>query len=93
MTDDLSRDPVLADLERGVRLELLVAPVVILLPLATAAALAWEGWVLGEPRLLILAAVVAGGNVVFDLLMVQAILSFLREVRDSVSTESPGEGV
>lgn len=91
MNDDLSRDPVLADLHRGVRLELLVAPVVILLPLATAALLAWEGWVLDRPRLLVLAGVVAAGNVGFDLLMVQAIRSFLREVRDNVAPDSAGD--
>lgn len=86
-----ARDPVLADLQRGVRLELLVAPVVVLLPVATAAGLAWQGWVRAEARLLVLAGILAGGNLVFDLLMIQAILGFLREVRDAVRPGDQGD--
>ncbi len=74
-------DPIVADLERGVRLELLVAPVVVLLPLGTAGLLLWLGWVHDAPRVVALGLVIAAGNLVFDVLMVRAILRFLGNVR------------
>jgi heme A synthase len=68
-------------LRRGVRLELVVAPVSFLLP-------AFIGWVFvdlgqrnGDWRYVALGLVVFGGNVVFDFLMVRTALRYLRRTR------------
>jgi hypothetical protein len=93
VTEETSREPMLGALRRGVRLELWVAPLVVLLPLGTAAFLAGQGVARSEPRLVVLAGVLAAGNVVFDLPMIQAILAFLRDVRDAVAPEDTGDKV
>lgn len=80
--------PIPPDLERGIRLEVLIAPVVVLLPLVTAAALGWQGLQDGNPRTVLLGLVVLAGNVLFDVLMLRAIRRALRRGPEEPATGS-----
>lgn len=75
-------------LRKGVRMELVVAPVSFLLPLLVAA-LFWDlGLRHGAPHYLAIGAIVFLGNVVFDYLMVRTALRFLGRTRPP----GPAEG-
>jgi len=70
-----------ASLRRGVRLELLVAPVSFLLPLAIGLLFIAAGWEHGLLRYVALGLLLIVCNTVFTFMMVRNALRFLRTTR------------
>lgn len=68
-------------LRKGVRLEVVVAPVSFVLPAVVGLVFADVGLRNGDWGYVVLGAVVFLGNVVFDYLMVRNALRFLRQTR------------
>ncbi|HEV8360284.1 MAG TPA: hypothetical protein VGR28_07520 [Candidatus Thermoplasmatota archaeon] len=83
---------VASELRRGVRMELIVAPVSFLLPAIVGLVFADVGLRHGAWHYVALGAIIFAGNVVFDWLMVRTAVRFLRTTARLSAHKPPRSG-